>query len=105
MQESEPVPTVSDAPKNKYERLENRIGTYYLRNGRWGVPHAFHLGELEGMLREKSRALKRLEARLAANNGNLHPRPFHGSVPSFPAEFLPGVVNSFAPHITLLMQH
>ncbi|RXW24745.1 hypothetical protein EST38_g1100 [Candolleomyces aberdarensis] len=47
MQESEPIPTVSDAPKNKYERLENRIS------------------ELEGLLHEKNRALRHSEARLS----------------------------------------
>ncbi|KAJ2928849.1 hypothetical protein H1R20_g8248, partial [Candolleomyces eurysporus] len=52
MQESEPVPAVSDAPKNKYERLENRIS------------------ELEGLLREKTRALRHSEARLSADAGS-----------------------------------
>ncbi|KAF6766288.1 hypothetical protein DFP72DRAFT_866120 [Ephemerocybe angulata] len=71
---------IAEAPKNKYERLENRIA------------------ELESLLRQKDQALLHSAQNKLSPSGILQPRPFN-EAQNFP-EFIPATVPSYGLDLT-----
>lgn len=73
--DEKPPATIAEAPKNKYERLENRIA------------------ELESLLRQKDQALLHSAQNKLSPSGILQPRPFN-EAQNFP-EFIPEMGRHF----------